>query len=204
MKNIGYFKKGVLVTELTKATTEAKVPNEGISGYFTSPSNKKYSVTKETDLLLSGNVPEGVTGVYINNYRLKTFSPKERKFYYRAKTDIGTLKNGVNTYALAFEAGGKKIPKETITLFLATTPEEAEAKEKEYAAKLQSERIGILTQELKKTEEKKTLVEKIEPLDPAFYYNKDLKKYMLNFVYTKQTPYMETLAMEIADHIKTL
>ena len=29
--------------------------------YFTSPSNKKYTVTKEVDILLSGNAPEGVT-----------------------------------------------------------------------------------------------------------------------------------------------
>lgn len=136
MKNIGYFKKEVLATELTKVKVETRVPNEGLSNYFTSPSNKKYSVTKEMDILLSGNTPEGVTGVYINDYRLKTFSPKEKKFYYRAKTDIGTLKNGVNTYNLAFEIGGKKIEKETITLFLATTEEEAVAQEKEYATKL--------------------------------------------------------------------
>lgn len=87
-------------------------------------------MTKETNLLLSGNVPAGVTGVYINDYRLKTFSAKEGVPYYRAQTDIGIMKNGVNTYTLAFEVGGKKVTKETITLFLATTPEEAETKNK--------------------------------------------------------------------------
>lgn len=204
MKNIGYFKKEVLLIELTKAKVETKVPDIGINNYFTSPSNKKYAVTKETDILLSGNVPDGVTGVYINNYRLKTFSPKEKKFYYRAKTDIGTLKNGVNAYVLAFEVGGVKVTKETMTLFLATTPEEAEAKEKEYALKIQSEKTNSLSQEQKVTEDKKLLSAKIEPLDPAYYYDKNLKKFSLNFVYTKQTPYMDALAIEIANQIKTL
>lgn len=204
MKNIGYFKKEALATELTKVKVETKMPSEGLSSYFTSPSNKKYSVTKETDILLSGNTPEGVTGVYINDYRLKTFSPKERKFYYRANLSIGTLKNGVNTYSLAFEIGGKKIEKETITLFLATTEEEAVAQEKEYATKLLWEKNTILIQEQKKTEEQKTLATKIAPLDPAYYYDKNLKKFSLSLVYTKQTPYMETLAVEIAHHLKTL
>lgn len=204
MKNMGYFKKEALLAELSKTKTETKKPNEGTNLYFNSPSNKKYAVTKETDILVSGNVPEGVTGVYINNYQLKAFSPKEKKFYYRAKTDIGTLKNGANTYTLAFEVGGKRVTKETLTLFLATTPEEAEAKEREYEEKFQSERNNMLAQEQKASEEKKILAEKIEPLDPAYYYDKNLKRYTLNFVYTKQIPYMETLAMEIAKHITEL
>lgn len=203
MKNIGFFKKDALLAELTKAQAETKAPTETVSSSFTNP-GKKYSVTKETDILLSGNTPEGVTGVYINDYQLKNFSSKERKFYYRAKLDMGTLKNGANTYSLAFEIGGKKVQKETVTLFLATTPEEAEAKEKEYAAKLQSEKSSTIAQEQKKTEEKKALAAKVAPLDPAYYYNRDLKKYSLNFVFTKQTPYMEKLATEIADHIRTL
>lgn len=203
MKNIGYFKKEVLVAELMKTKTEVKVPSAGNVSYFTNP-NKKYSVTTETDILLSGNTPEGVTGVYINDYRLKTFVSKDRRFYYRAKTDIGTLKNGVNTYALAFEVDGKKVLKETITLFLAATIEEAGIQEKEYATKLQSERTSVLVQEQKQTEDKKALALKTDPLDPAYYYDKNLKKFSLSFVYTAQVPYMEALAKEIADHIKVL
>lgn len=204
MKNIGYFKKETLATEISKAKSETKAPSEGTNSYFNSPTNKKYSVIQETDVLLSGSAPAGVTGVYINDYRLKNFTAKEGKFYYRARTDIGTLKNGVNIYTLAFEIGGKKVTKESVVLFLATTPEEADAKEKEYAAKLQAEKSSALSQEQKKTEEQKALVGKIAPLDPAYYYDKNLKRFSLNFIYTKQTPYMENLATEISKHIKTL
>ena len=80
MKNIGYFKKEVLASELTKGKVDLRALNEGFSAYFTSPSNKKYFATTKTDILFSGNVPEGVTGVSINGYKLKAFSPKEKKF----------------------------------------------------------------------------------------------------------------------------
>lgn len=204
MKNLGYFKKEILKTELSKAKAETKPLNEGTNSYFMSPSDKKYSVSQETDILISGNAPDGVTGVYINDYRLKTFSPKEKKFYYRAKLDIGTLKNGANTYSLAFEVSGKKIPKETMTIFLATTPEEAQAKEKEYATILLSEKKNTEAQEQKKTDEQKNLAVKIDPLDGAYYYNKNFERFTLAFVYTAQVPYMKALAAEIADHMKAL
>jgi hypothetical protein len=204
MKSLGYFKKEALLLEVSKPKVETKTPTETTSFYFTSPSNKKYSVTKENDILISGNTPDGVTGVYINDYRLKTYTSKEKKFYYRAKTDIGTLKNGLNTYSLAFEIGGRKVQKEAITIFLATTQEEALAKEKEYNTKIVFEKNNTVVQEQKQKDEKQVLTKKIEPLDPVYYYDKNLKKFTLNFVYTKQTPYMETLAKEIANHIQTL
>lgn len=76
-------------------------------------------------------------------------------------------------------------------------------KTKEYNEKSQAEKNNTLAQEAKIAEEKKALAAKIAPLDAAYYYNKDLKKYSFTFVYTKQTPYMETLATEIATHMKT-
>ncbi len=200
MKNIGYFKKDALWAELSKVKTEVKTVTGATNSYFTSPSNKKYAVTKETDILLSWNTPEWVTGVYVNNYRLKTFAPQNKKFYYRAKLDIGTMKNGENTYTLAFEIDGKKVEKETLTLFLATTQEEALAQEKEYAIKNQS----VRTTETKKPDESTTLTASLATLDPVSYYDKNLRKFSLQFVYTKQTPYMESLAQEIATRLKTL
>lgn len=53
MKNIGFFKKEALLVELSKGKTETKTISEGTNSYFTSPSNKKYAVTQETDILLS-------------------------------------------------------------------------------------------------------------------------------------------------------
>jgi hypothetical protein len=204
MKRLGYMKKEALITEHTNVKTETKVVNEEISNYIFSPSNKKYIVTKENDILLSGNTPSGITGVYVNDYKLKNYSPKEQKFYYRAKLDIGTMKGGLNTYKIAFEIAGKKVTKEIITIFLATTDEEVTIQEKLHTDKLQSERTNTLAQEEKKAADDKSFTEKVKPLDPAYYYNKDLKKFSLQIAYTEQTPYMKTLATELENHIKTL
>ncbi len=204
MKRLGYVKKEVLIAEHTDVKTETKVVPTETSNYLFSPSNKKYIVTKETDILLSGNAPSGVTGVYINDYKLKNYSPKEQKFYYRAKVDIGTMKEGLNTYKIAFEVAGKKVTKETISIFLATTDEEVTLQEKAHTDKLQSEKTNTLAQEEKKAADEKSFAEKVKPLDPAYYYNKDLKKFSLQIAFTEQTPYMERLAIEIASHIKTL
>lgn len=201
MKNLGYFKKDALLVELTKSKTENKTPSTNENVYFTNP-NTKYLVTTETDLLLSGDTPADLTGVYINDYRLKSFSPKEKKFYYRATTNLGTLKKGENTYTLAFEIGGQKVPKETITIFFASTQEEANTQKKISEERLQAEKNRLISEEQKSTQAQETLTDKITPLDPLLYYNKDLKKFTLQFAYTKQTPYMETLATEIAEHMR--
>lgn len=204
MKNMGYFKKDVLAKELMNTKPETASLEKNTLEFFTSPSDKKYAVTKETDFLISGNVPEWVIEVYVNDYQLKAFSPKEKKFYYRASLWLGTIKNGLNTYTLAFVSEGKKTIKETLTLFLATTEEEADVKEKEFTEKLQKEKEAILLKEGKKEKEWNVLAKEIEGLNPLFYYDKNLKRFSLSFVYTKQTPYMETLAAEITQYIKAL
>ena len=58
MKTNGYFKKEALLTELMNTKSETKLPIEGTNIYFTNPSNKKFAVTQETDVLISGNAPE--------------------------------------------------------------------------------------------------------------------------------------------------
>lgn len=57
MKRLGYFKKDLLISEHTQKTVEPKMINTELSNYLFSPSNKKYIVTKETDILMSGNTP---------------------------------------------------------------------------------------------------------------------------------------------------
>ncbi len=204
LKNMGYFKKEVLSAQFSDVKTEPKIVADEVYTYFESPSNKKYFVTKESDFLISGNTPAGITGVFINDYRLRTFVPKDRKFYYRANVAIWTLKNGANTYTLAFEVQGKKIPKETMTIFLATTDEEREKQQKIYTESLLKEKISNLAQEEKKINENQNILAKIAPLDGNYYYNKNLEKFSLAFAYTQQVPYMKNLATEIANRLKTL
>jgi hypothetical protein len=61
--------------------------------YFTAPSRKPVvSLPFKTEILIGGNVPKGVTAVYINNYQLKGYAAGETRFTYRARTDLGNLK----------------------------------------------------------------------------------------------------------------
>lgn len=86
--------------------------------YIDTPSkNPVYANTAyQTEILVGGSVPKGVTGVLINGYRLKGYTVGQTRFTYRARTEIGNLKKGTNRYELAFERNGKKETMETIEI----------------------------------------------------------------------------------------
>lgn len=100
--------------------------------YFTSPSNDSVVVGEpRAEIILSGNVPAGTEAVYIGTYRLKSFALGNTTFTYRARTDIGNLKEGVNTYVLSFEKNGKKTASETLTLYIISDSKAREDKKNE-------------------------------------------------------------------------
>lgn len=195
MKELGYFKKDTIGAELTKKMDESKLKVSLFNTFFTGPTNKKYFTTRESEILISGNVPADVTGVFINNYRLKTFVSGTHKFYFRASTTIGNLKDGANTYTLTFEEGGNKMTKESLTIYRALTQEEFDAKEKEFVVKNTVAATNTALEETKKAQEKKALTAKIASLDPAYYYNRDLKKMNIHLSYTNQSSSFDFVAV---------
>ena len=206
MRDLGYYKKDVLRDELMKKIDTIITKPSPNNTYFTTPTNKKYMVTREGDLLFSGNIPADVTGVFINNYRLKSYVRGSKKFYFRASTTLGNLKDGANTYTLAFEEGGKPVIKESLTLYRALSDEEFATKEKEYATKNMINISNTAMEEAKKNQEKKSLEAKITALDPTYYYNKDLKKININLSYTNQSSSFDFAAVtnEITSSLKLL
>lgn len=174
--------------------------------YFTIPTNRKYIVTKESDILISGNIPADITGVFINNYRLKGYVRGSKKFYFRASTTLGNFKDGVNTYTLAFDEGGKPVAKETLTLYRTLSDEEFSAKEKEYVAKNTAIASNNVAEEAKKAQEKKTLEAKIAALDSTYYYSRDLKKLSIKLSYTNQSSSFDfaKVTNEIRSSLKSL
>ncbi len=206
MKELGYFKKDALHDEVIKKidTRVTKPLLDNI--YFTTPTNKKYMVTKENDLLLSGNIPADITGVFINNYQLKSYVRGSKKFYFRASTTLGNFKDGANTYTLAFEEAGKPVVKESLTLYRAISDEEFNTKEKEYVVKNTAIASNSTVEEAKKNQEKKVLEAKIAALDPAYYYNRDLKKMTIHLSYTNQSSSFDFAAVtsEIKSSLKLL
>lgn len=206
MKELGYYKKDVLRDEVMKKIDTVATKPSPNNIYFASPTNKKYMVTRESDLLLSGNVPADITGIFINNYRLKSYVRGSKKFYFRASTALGNLKDGANTYTLAFEEGGKPVVKESLTLYRTLSDEEFNAKEKEYVAKNTTIASSNAAEEARKTQEKRVLETKITALDPAYYYNRDLKKLNINLSYTNQSSSFDFIGVtnEIKSSLKSL
>lgn len=202
IERLGYFKKESLAAQFAKKSDTAPKKSD-TNVFFTAPTNKKRFVTSEKELLLSGNAPEGVTTVYINDYELKSFVPSTHKFYFRAKLDIGTMKEGLNTYALSFGVNGKKTYKETLSIFYTASPDELAKKQKEFSVETTLETVDTLAEGKKQEQEKKAWADKIAPLDPLYYYNKDLKKFSINLSYSPdQSSYIKPLADNIREVLK--
>lgn len=100
--------------------------------------------------------------------------------------------------------GGKKIAKETLTLYRSSSQEELDAKEKEYLGKISSEKTNSELESKKREQTKKTLTEKIVPLDSAYYYNRDLKKMSLNLSFTNQSSFFKPIAQDIQSTLEQI
>ena len=85
--------------------------------YIDTPSKDSLvSVAYQNEIQIAGNVPKGVTAVYVNGYQLRGYTEGQSRFLYRARVEIGNLKKGTNTYALAFERNGKRVTEESIVI----------------------------------------------------------------------------------------
>lgn len=101
---------------VTPITTPEKPTIKTLS-FITAPSRKAIvSLPFKTEIQIEGNVPKGVTAVFVNGYQLKGYTSGDSRFVYRARTEIGNLKKGSNTYSLAFEKNGKKETMESIII----------------------------------------------------------------------------------------
>ncbi len=102
--------------------------------FFTTPSRLSPTVVGLSDeIVLRGSVPNSVDSVYIGSYRLKTYVKGSGTFTYRARLDIGNLRNGENIYTLSFETAGIRQEKETLRVWMISDP------------KLRAEKIASLT-----------------------------------------------------------
>lgn len=131
MSKIGFFKKAALEERAKKPVSAPTKANR----YFESPTDAPTYVGGDSDdLLISGSVPENVTEVYVNDYRLQGFVAKSGKFYYRAKASFGTLKEGKNEYVLSFVENGVKTKKESLVVEYVKDSETREKRKSELRA----------------------------------------------------------------------
>lgn len=210
LNKLNYFKTDYLITEASKKyddllkpqKTSSWIPN---SIYFTTPSRQKISFSNNsTEILLSWNVPTWVDAVYINDYKLTSFSPGNTKFYFKAKKEFNTIKIWPNYYSLSFEIWWKKIKKETITIYVYEKEEEINEKKEEISNNLAKIK-ELSTQEKNKiTSEKQAEIDKITKLDNLYFYDKNLNRFKLKLEYSNNWPFFLKLAEKIKNEFKIL
>lgn len=202
LAKLGYSKKSVLIANAEAAAKESVAKKSSAGGenrFFASPTNKKVYIGGDNDdILVSGNVPNTATAVYVNDYELKTFVAKSGKFYYRAKISIGTMKEGKNTYVLSFKgADGKKTVQESLVIEYIKDAGVREAKRKELveanrlARENESHSGATLEAALKKAREP------FESLSADKYYSKEGKPLTIKLASVELSPIIAPIAKAI-------
>ncbi|EKE29482.1 MAG: hypothetical protein ACD_2C00164G0003 [uncultured bacterium (gcode 4)] len=210
LNSMGYFKKDELIWNLSKkldaqikpVVKVASIPN---SAYFSTPSSKKISFTSNTsEILISWNVPVWTENVYINDYKLNSFKVGNTKFYFRAKKEFGTLKQGANFYSLSTEIWSKKVKRETITVYAYDKAADLDSKRNEINEGLTKVQQASKEDTEKASKDKAAQIAKIQVLDPLYYYNMDLNRYTLNLEYSNNWPVFGDLAEKIKNELKII
>ena len=208
--DLGYFKKEYLMTQVGKKFDDQMQPvktNTWIpsSTYFLTPTRSKISFISNTnEILLSWNVPTWTESVYINDYKLNSFVTWNTKFYFRAKKDFGTLKQGVNYFALSTQVWDKKMRRETITVYYYDKQEDLDKKKQEVLDNLAKVK-EVWAKEKNKIEwDKQNEIAKINNLESIYYYDKNLNKFKLTLEYAWNWPIFQKLAEKIKAELKIL
>ncbi len=210
INDLWFFKKDFLLQELNKKYDELLKPKKvttwlPYSTYFKAPTDKLFHFHSwAPELLISWNVSTWVQSVYINDYKLKSFIPWNTKFYFRAKTELKSLKQWENFYTLYFEINWKKIKKETLTIYYYTDKEQLNKKYSELINRLSKTHILSPQEILKIRQNKEIEKQKLQNLDNIYYYDKNYNKYTLSLYYINQWSFFDYIAKKIKDELKLI
>jgi hypothetical protein len=181
-----------------------------------------YNFITNSNITLEWKTNKNVSEIYINDYKLNNYNPKDENFYLKLSETIGNIKVWENNYEIYFKENWRKSLKETITLIYskkAATLEEAELdliirlNNEKRKREEEREKERILA-EIKKTEERSNrnnnIVSKedikkqnlISKLDDRFYYNENFEVYSLNLVYTEWSEEISLASNLIAEELE--
>ncbi len=78
--------------------------------------------TSQAEVEITGEVPSGIAGVIVNDYKLQLFKPGSKTWSYLASADLGNMKPGSNVFTVsALDADGNKSPSRSITIVFTPT-----------------------------------------------------------------------------------
>lgn len=168
----------------------------------------RYNFITKDNTLLTWKIDGVVDAIYINDYKLNSYTKWSNNFYYRLRESYNTLKPWINNYKIYFEEKWEKILKEELTFVYYNNKQTLETEKTKFIRNLYEEEIKKQieennkkheeTKKIVKSEEKqeikKELTSKIDNLDEKFYYNDKLEKFKLNLYYLSSEKEIEKTA----------
>ncbi len=75
--------------------------------------------TQQTEIVIRGGAPKGTESITVNEYKLQLYKAGSETWSYLAKTDLGNLRAGSNTYTIvSIDSAGQKSAPVTLTILL--------------------------------------------------------------------------------------
>ena len=201
------------VSKKESSTKTEKIANLK-SKIITSPSwVETYNFVSKNNILLEWKVPSWISWVFINDYRLKGYTPWANSFRYRLSIQRNTLKPWSNNYKIYFEKKWVKTLVDEINFYYDTDKSILKTKEKETLEKTLEVQVPetnhiktVKTQSwttstwtflnTEKTNIQVTLEKKLlqaKDLDNKFVYNEELETFSLELYYLSwKTDYQKT------------
>ena len=207
-------KENTLISNEVVIPQEPKKPVQEELSYITSPTSQKYNFTSEDNILIQWKVDEGVSAVFINDYKLSWYTAGDDVFYYRLLESYDSITQWENNYKVYFEKQRELELVEEFHYIYETDTEKLEKIESTFF-EWSNEEVGDEEEETSESEEAETATgetieeteapalssdietslstTEIQSLDAQYYYNEDGERYTINLIYSQSDSNMEKL-----------
>jgi hypothetical protein len=222
------FQKGDEDKKVKLNSAEEKIKNSK-SQIITSPNwTDIYNFVSRNDYLLKWKTKKWTTEVYINDYKLKSFTPHNKNFSYRISEKSWNFKTWFNNYKIYFVINWKKQLQEEVNFYRDSNKDNLKKAEKEFfEKKVKKEKSPIIpflkedenkNKKLKSgtgTEDKSYIksekylkieekIEKLKDLDEKYFYNIKLEKYNLELYYVSNKLDIKDTSEYIAEKLSEI
>ena len=220
---------GAIKKEEIKLNSAEDIIKNSKSKIITSPNwVDKYNFVSRNDYLLKWKTKKDTTEVYINDYKLKNFTPYGKSFAYRISEKSWNFKKWENNYKIYFVIDWKKQLQEEINFYRDSNKENLKKAEKKFFEKKIKEQVSpiipldkknnnkikklnldinndnknyIKSEKILKIEEK---IKKLEKLDDKYFYNNELKKFNLELYYVSNKKDIKITSDYIAEKLSNI
>ncbi|QFR39693.1 hypothetical protein A9Q91_05735 [Candidatus Gracilibacteria bacterium 28_42_T64] len=215
INSLGYYKKATLIKNIipskdakTYSEESSIIPsNSGSIEHFQEPSEtitspnyvEKYNFISKDNILLKGRTTDGVTAVYINDYKLTGYNAGDTVFYYKLLESYNTITEGRNKYNIYFETKNEKKFIEEINFLYYKDQQKTEIEKQNFIQDLYlQEKETEITKKINIESEKppinSELLDKLSKLNDNYYYNNKYKKLSLKLFYVATDKNLEITA----------